>query len=891
MIELFPDFVKDIGVLTLLVVGIAYSRRLTTKLHQEYIINAVTGLLFGIVIIVVVIDPIKLPSGSTFDPRGGPAILAGVFGGPIAAIIAAAMGAATRYYVVSGPVALGGAVSFILYGAFGVLCRAYIVQHSVPLGPRNLSIIAILGTVAVLPAFFVSVDAETALMIIKKSWPILLANNWASTVIVGLAIRQARKMTRLEEELEQRRREDAKLSLVARRTTNFVIITNEAGVTEWANDAFLQELGYKIGEIVGRRPGQLLQGKGSDAQTVAYMSERLAAGLGFDVEVLNYRKDGSPIWLSISCQRIDAPGEPSRFVAIESDITERKFLEATLAAERSRLQDILWGTNAGTWEWDVVTGDTIFNDRWCEIVGYTHAELEPTTIDTWTRLCHPDDQRAVNEKIEKHFKGESDHYEHEARVLHKDGTWVWVLDRGKVVQWSEDGTPIRMAGTHSEITARKNAEIELQSSRAALEDLLKQTLEAQKRVELQAEELFLLAERESELRIKAEAAERSKSEFLASMSHEIRTPMTGVMGFADMLLDDGLKPESVEKVERIKDATQSLLKIINDILDISKIDAGKFVIDRVTFEPRPLVRDIVAVFQQTCIAEKRDRIAVSCFIAEDVPEAVNADPTRIRQILVNLMANAVKFTDEGLVNLSCGYDAASDALTFKVIDTGIGIDGAVLPKLFNEFIQADASISRNYQGTGLGLSICKRLVDLMGGEIGVESDFGKGSTFWFSIPCGVARGKAVVEPQKAPTEGKFTSTRPLSILVAEDNKINCMIIRSILEGMGHKMVFVENGADALTKLDDGTFDLILMDVRMPVMSGPDATRAIRKRTDSLGNIPIIALTADVTSDHKASYFEAGMNDCVSKPINRAELAYAINTAIGEEVNVALATGA
>lgn len=886
MLELFPEFIKNIGVLTLLAVGITYTRRLTIKLNQQVVRDAVTGLLFGIVILVVMLDPIILPSGSVFDPRGGPAILAGVFGGPIAAIVTAVIGASARYYVVSGPIALGGAISFILYGTFGILCGAYISRHSIHLGLKNLTFIAVLGTVAVLPAFFVSVDAETAVGIISRAWPILIANNLASTIIVGLVIRQARATSRLEQELARRRDEDAKLSLVARKTTNFVIITDEIGVTEWVNDAFIEGTGFTLDEVVGRRPGAVLQGKDTAPETVRHMSQRLAAGKDFDVEVLNYRKDGTPIWLSISCQPIGEPGESKRFVAIERDITRRKCLEQNLAAERSRLQDILWGTNAGTWEWNVETGETVFNERWCEIVGYSLAELSPTTIDTWASLCHPDDLMTSNSKVRKLFCRENQTYEHEARMRHKDGHWVWVLDRGKVVQWSEDGTAIRMAGTHSEITTRKKTEMELQSSREALESQLKQTQDAQKRVEQQATELFSLAERESELRIKAEAAEKSKSEFLASMSHEIRTPMTGVLGFADMLLDDDLKPESAEKVERIKEATRSLLTIINDILDISKLDAGKLIIDRVDFEPRPLVRDIVAIFQETCPAEKADKIVISCYIADEVPKIVNADPTRTRQILVNLMGNAIKFTENGLVNLSCAFDSRDSALTFKVIDTGIGIDGAILPKLFKEFTQADASISRNYQGTGLGLSICKRLVDLMEGKIGVESDYGQGSTFWFSIPCEPPQGGVVTDPQKRLRETKFRGTRELSILVAEDNKINRMIIRSILESMGHKPVFAHNGADAVSKVQEETFELILMDVRMPVMSGPDATKAIRRLPEAVGQIPIIALTADVMADHKATYFAAGMNDCVSKPINRAELANAINIALGETVNIA-----
>lgn len=383
----------------------------------------------------------------------------------------------------------------------------------------------------------------------------------------------------------------------------------------------------------------------------------------------------------------------------------------------------------------------------------------------------------------------------------------------------------------------------------------------------------------------ADAAATAKSEFLASMSHEIRTPMTGVMGFADMLLDERLPAESVEKVKRIKESTHSLLTILNDILDISKLEAGKMVIEAVDFEPKEIVDELTTLFYQTCPKEKKDKLSIVYEVSDAFPEIVCGDPTRLRQILVNLIGNAVKFTDEGLIKITCTHDAKTKFLHFKVIDNGIGIGSSNIDKLFGDFIQADASVSRKYHGTGLGLSICKRLVELMDGTIGVDSELGSGSTFWFTLPYQDPTGHMAYERRYDAEPKNFTGSRSLSILVAEDNGLNQRIIRSILEGMGHEMIFAGNGEEAIGHVKETDFDLILMDVRMPVMSGPEATEVIRKLPGFKGMIPIIALTADVMAENRQSYLKAGMNDCVGKPIDRAELAGAINKAVGETVNM------
>jgi CheY-like chemotaxis protein len=245
----------------------------------------------------------------------------------------------------------------------------------------------------------------------------------------------------------------------------------------------------------------------------------------------------------------------------------------------------------------------------------------------------------------------------------------------------------------------------------------------------------------------------------------------------------------------------------------------------------------------------------------------------------------VKFTDEGAVTLHCEKLPGRDELRFRIVDTGVGIEKEAQEKLFGDFVQADASISRKHQGTGLGLSICKRLLELMGGQIGIESAPGKGSTFWFTLPYEALPDDVEIIDHLSIKSRKYRGARALSILVAEDNEINQTIIKAILDQMGHDATFANNGAEAVEIVKSQDFDLILMDVRMPELSGPDATKQIRMLSGFKGQIPIIALTADVMADNRKSYFEAGMNDLVAKPIDTEELALAINKAAGEAVNM------
>ena len=453
---------------------------------------------------------------------------------------------------------------------------------------------------------------------------------------------------------------------------------------------------------------------------------------------------------------------------------------------------------------------------------------------------------------------------------------------GKPV-FDDAGEFIGYRGTGRDVTSEETAHRRMRDSEARMQRNVRQLEDSRQELEESTARMAELAERYAIEKDRAEASERSKSEFLASMSHEIRTPMTGVMGFADMLLDSPLRPEDREKVIKIKGATQSLLTIINDILDLSKLDAGRLNIEHLDFNIKTAVDEVLDLVRERARVKK---LSLTADFPDDIDVGMHGDPTRFRQILINLVGNAVKFTHKGGVTIKARRlgEGNDTFIEFRVVDTGIGISPDNQKRLFSDFSQADASISRHYEGTGLGLAISKRLVELMGGKIWVESEEGHGSQFCFQLPFEKAKSDVTGFVRHHAAE-HFKTIRPLNILVAEDNKLNQRIIVATLDKFGHISTVVENGEEAVEQVGLGEYDLILMDIRMPEMSGPDATRAIRARRDHAADIPIIALTADAMEEHIRSYLDAGMNACVTKPIDRSALVRTINEVLGEEIHV------
>lgn len=423
-------------------------------------------------------------------------------------------------------------------------------------------------------------------------------------------------------------------------------------------------------------------------------------------------------------------------------------------------------------------------------------------------------------------------------------------------------------------TALKQTALTLTTKWGLQQQAIEYTDKLEKDVEERTRELNKLVEDFKKMKEKAEKASIAKSAFLANMSHEIRTPMNGVMGMNDLLLETDLSVEQRELSTMVKKSAKSLLRVINDILDLSKIEAGKMRLEEVPFSIRDCTHEIVQILSFT----SNDKgLSINKRIDDSIPEFLVGDPVRIRQVLMNFGGNAVKFTEKGQVSFDVELvESQNDSCTlkFSVTDTGPGISKEKQNDIFDTFTQGDASTTRKYGGTGLGLSICKELVDLMKGEIGLESEPGNGSTFWFSVSLPKATDKTTGESidQAGMNNGFFNSDKTLKILIAEDNRINQIVARKILEKEGFEVHIAETGKEAVDAVRNEDYSFVFMDIQMPEMDGYEATQTIRELEKGTGkHTPIIALTASAMEKDREKCLSVGMDEYVPKPIEKEEL--------------------
>lgn len=531
---------------------------------------------------------------------------------------------------------------------------------------------------------------------------------------------------------------------------------------------------------------------------------------------------GKDVWVSDTTVVIKQSSGENHLYGYLIDITERKQLQIALEMERNRLQLILDATRLGTWEWNPQTGVTIFNERWANMFGWEASELE-ATVESWSSRLHPEDYDGVWLAIKNHLDGITPFYESMHRIRHREGHWVYVLDRGKIIERDSEGRAIRYTGTVTDVSEQKKAELN------------------------------------------ARKATRAKNVFLANMSHEIRTPLHGILGIASVLESTNLDSHQQQLLTTIKNSGDYLLTTLNDVLDLTRAEEGQLKVSLGVHSPAEVIRHIVQLFEQP-IANKKLEFTVE--ISAEIPERTLMDQARVAQVISNLVSNALKFTQQGSISLTASWKNSNRGnhqgeLVIEVRDTGVGIHDT--KRIWQLFEQEQDGLNRAEGGSGLGLAIVRNLVQLLSGTIQVDSKPGVGSCFTLSLPMTAQLGGGYEsKPSVIPT---LSQKR---ILVVDDNKINQLIIKEMLLSLNQKVDLVSDAENALKMLQSREYDVLFMDLHMPNMDGMQATRALRDM--DIHQPYVIALTADAYPATRTHALRSGMNDYVTKPFVKADIA-------------------
>ncbi|HSI76026.1 MAG TPA: PAS domain S-box protein [Lunatimonas sp.] len=752
-----------------------------------------------------------------------------------------------------------------------------------------------------------------------------------------------------------------------------IFTKNSAFQKTLVNKAELDYLGIQNEELaLGKTDFEFYHG---DTAELTREEDRLILEKGEKIinkEVIQIKKDGTKRYCLISKLPLtNEHGDVEGLVGISNDITARKEAEIALSDKTKRLDYIIKGTNAGTWEWNVQTGERRFNYRMAEMMGYTLEEIREVDRKTWESFCHPEDLVTSNLLLLQHFAGKSDFYQTQMRLKHKNGHWVWVMDRGKVASWSGDGKPLRMFGTCQDISYNKNLENEIKANFEKFKQLFDLSpvgialndFESGKFLEVNtafaaptgytkeelrslssnditpAEELqkeeknladliaknkhdlfeknfirkdgstfpalvrgirFLNEDQQwvmlsviqdiseqkrhqtqlQEAKESAERANMAKSEFLANMSHEIRTPLNGVIGFTDLLMQTPLSDTQLQYMKTVHQSGHALLDLINDILDFSKIEAGKMDLS-VERSDLFLLGEQVADITKYQAHSKQLELLVD--ISTTLPRYLYVDDVRLRQVLVNLLTNAIKFTSKGEVLLQVSekedLGEGKKVYRFAVKDTGIGIAKDKQEKIFEAFSQEDASTTRKFGGTGLGLTISNKLLALMGSQLQIESRLGIGSIFYFDLEVSAEEGERQV----------WNGISSIShVLVVDDNETNRHLLRELLTDKGIRVSEAENGFDAIQLLEhESDVDVILMDLRMPYLSGLETAEKIRKLDTPLASDTPIILLSSAGDERQDPDLMARLNigQKLAKPIKADQIFEAFRKILSPEINV------
>ncbi len=611
----------------------------------------------------------------------------------------------------------------------------------------------------------------------------------------------------------------------------------------------------KLCSILGYSPDEL---KRSDFEQLLHPEERDGAAVQFaklasdeqatsSFESRFIQKNGTVVWMELNASSISngEEGPGSMLIAFE-DISNRKRLLAELLATQTRFRLLAEGIPQIAWIADAKGSAKFFNQRWYE---YTGDKPNGDCAKAFRLALHPDDH-AEDGKRWAAALDEGRSYEMEFRLRREDGSYRWHLGRALPAR-DENQAIVNWPGTYTDIEDQKKAQEVLEGK---------------------------VQERTRDLRLENDALEgasKAKSSYLATMSHEIRTPLNGIVGMLELLAATELDQEQRECANTLRSSTESLLAVVNGILDLSRIEAGKMELDSIDFRIDRVLRDVVTPLRALA---KPKGIEVEFHVAQEVPRDLRGDPLRLGQILTNLIGNAVKFTREGKVTVAVSLVRETGRkirVGWEVTDSGIGMSESEIAKLFGEFAQASVSTQRQFGGSGLGLSIAKRFAQLMGGEIGVRSVLGEGSTFWFNVELERAQ-------QPVPLNGEMEVHTPihpigLRVLVVEDNEVNKKVATRMLSRLGHYSEAVGDAVQGLEAVNTKTFDIIFTDCELPGMSGYEFAAALRK--DKPTGPPIVAMTANAMKGDREKCIAAGMDDYLAKPIKLIDLQRVIERAL------------